>query len=279
MALGAAIGADTTTSPVVYPDLPLAAVGGVGCELQYGRQGSDEFAELHYEIAPSAIATAAELRESRAAAPGCQTETCNTVAVIGDWWVQISFFVNTTDAKKNAAVLPVTSLIESVLHGRIAPTPPATGATSCGQMASAIASDPSIAGAAPAVTTEPAQDRKAGWPLVAAARRIGQVSCTYWGHNVGGINVTVVPHAVGIVEECATVAGATTWPDTDGLRVVTWPYDEGSALLCATDGVGSVMTNGIFTSSEPTAPPWDAAAIARAARVLKVVLVAARDEG
>lgn len=287
MALGAALGADIRTSPVIYPDLPLAAVGGTGCELQFGRQGAEDAAELHYEIAPAAIATTAELRDSHATSPTCQTDPnlmrsnsgCTTVAVVGDWWAQIHLSVNTTVAKQNAVVAPVTSLIEGALRGRTAPTPPATAAPTCEHIASAIARDPSIAGAVPAVTTDPAEDRAAGWPLAAAVRRIGQMNCTYGTPNTGGIGVTVVPDAAGIVEACATVAGATTWPDADGLRIVTWPYDEGGALLCATDDAGSVTTYGVFTSSDPTGVHWDAAAIARTAPVLTAVLRAARDHG
>jgi hypothetical protein len=285
-ALGRALGADVTTAPTVVPDLEPAAVGGAGCELRFGRQGAADSAELHYEIVPVSIATATELRESRTGSPRCQSDPdimrsnsgCDAVTVLDGWWIETHLFLHTDVAHQDAAVSPVTRLVEDAVRGRTPPAVAAVAAPACAALTPAIASDPAIAGAHPSLTTVPGPDARSGWPLAAAARSAGRAQCetsSAAATSGGGISLTVLPGSPIAPDVCAQSAGATTWPSSSGLRMVSLPDDEGGAMLCAADGAGSITTYGV-SGADATGPRWDAAGVARIAPVLAAALSAAR---
>ncbi len=284
-AFGTALGADVATPPRIYPLGEIAAAGGVGCELQFGQQGSADGAEMMYQVVPASIATEAELSgpQAEAGTPLCQTDPnimrsnsgCEAVVVTDGWWVETHFWVNSSMEIQTAAVSPVLELIRSALHGRPAPAVDAVTAPSCDDFATAVAADPDLAGATVAPAPGDAGDTRGGWPAVAASRLVATASCVISARDGTTLEFSVV-RSPKVAAAVAASSGATTWPATRGLSITTTPYVSGGAELAATDGVSTITTYGAYSADDPAGPMWDADRVARIAPLLASLLAAAR---
>jgi hypothetical protein len=260
------------------------AIGGLGCHWYFGEQGDPASAEANISIVPASIAPSSVVSASTSSSPcatntdlGTQNSGCSVAGVLNGWWYEAKLFTFVSPTAQSANAQLFQSTINAALKSVHAPGAIETKtALTCQAVDASIKSGANLGhGTLSVQTTHPDNDSAGvNSPLDFAITSIGETSCTWTGTDFS-FSLTIDPGSPSVFRTCGSRVGAQSGTISGVKSLVIFPPDEGSLVLCASDGASTVELNaGGFSTND--ASGWDQANLSLAQKIVVPVLASAR---